>query len=174
VGIQDERLEALLIAGAAKPPGMSQLQPNQQVVRVPAPGMGAQQFLAQGGNGWQVGRVNEQLVGVGASIRPNSNGFAAPNEFGPALSESLLAAGDQFGGAAIGVGIPAFHGLDAPAVGKRQRALGKVENKRPGKRRSGCGQKVWIKIERDAERADVLDKLFWDAVLGEARNHGVR
>jgi len=84
-----------------------------------AMGMGADEGLAQADEIRQVPPVQAELVRVGASVRPHRHRFTAPDQLRAARAEPLPAAEGQLRGTAVGSAVPAFHRLDAPAVGKR-------------------------------------------------------
>ncbi len=100
--IQDVRFQSVLSVRAAETPGMGQLQADQQIIRVPTGGMRVRQALSRRLRKLrQVALVDDELAGIGASIRADGHCFAAPDEFRAALPEALPAAGDQVGGFAV-------------------------------------------------------------------------
>ena len=78
-----------LVVWPAKTPGMRQLKANDQIIRRPVPfAMGLDQRFAQLRQVGFVLLLDDELVGIGASIRADGHRLAAANQFGPALAES--------------------------------------------------------------------------------------
>jgi hypothetical protein len=57
------------------------------------------------------------LIGVCAAVGTDGCGLATPDEFRAALAEVAPAAERVLGGGAVAAGVPAFHGVNAPAIG---------------------------------------------------------
>src|SRR5690349_12275555 len=62
----------------------------------------------------------QNLVGVGASLRPYGRGLASPNQLGAAAAEVSPAPQRMLAGHAGGVAVPTLHRMDAPAVADRE------------------------------------------------------
>src|SRR4029453_14964194 len=56
------------------------------------------------------------LVGIGAAVALDGERFAAPDPLRAALPEVQPPADGVLAGRAVGVAVPPFHGVDAPAV----------------------------------------------------------
>ena len=79
--------------------------------------------------------VDDELVGVRAGVVLDGHGFAAPDPLGSAAAEVAPAPPDQFAGAAVFLAVPAFHGVDHPAVAHAKGANMKAANiERPRQR----------------------------------------
>ena len=57
-----------------------------------------------------------ELIRVGAAIALHGEGFPAPDQLRAALAEMLPATKRVLAGRAVGVSVPSFHRMDAPAV----------------------------------------------------------
>ena len=79
--------------------------------------------------------ADDQLVGVGAAVLADGDGFAAPDQLGAAQAEVVPAPSGQLAGPAVERAVPAFHRQDAPAIAGAQAARLERPGERRGRRR---------------------------------------
>src|SRR5580704_4671073 len=117
VAIYDTRLGFSASVGTAIAAGVGELEADYQAVGV---AHRAFVFVDESGAhaGEAVARVwgDDDLIGIGAAGVIDGGGFAAPDELGAALAETLPSADGVVAGVAVGSAVPAFHGIDGDAV----------------------------------------------------------
>ena len=119
VAIGNARLEAEFVLGLAEPPRVGELEPDHQIAGIAVSLLvSLYQRLAQGGQAGFVRFVDDELVWVGATVRPHRHRLAAEDEFRPALPKPPPAPQHVFGDAPFGGAVPAFHGLNHTTVAK--------------------------------------------------------
>ena len=116
--VSDTRGALVVVVGFAEAAGVGELKADEKAVeRTEGGAMGVGQFAKQRGEAGAVRLSGESLVGVCSAIGADGGSFTTPDEFGAALAEVAPAAERVFGGRTVAIGVPAFHGVDAPAIG---------------------------------------------------------
>jgi len=121
-GIEERMMvgDAGLTAGArrlGKSARVRELQGDEEVVDGAEPRLVcAVYFRVERPKAGDVAGRSEELVGVRATFRKHTHRLPTPDEFRAALAKPLPASQQRLGGPAIERGIPALHGMDAPAV----------------------------------------------------------
>ena len=154
---RDPRLGASLVRGLAEPPGVGELQADQQVVggAVALPVL-VDQRAAQAGQIVDGVLADAELVGVGAAGVLDGHRLASPDQLGAAPAEGAPAPLDQVRGPPVGGAVPSLHGLHAEAVAHGAAVRkGQRLRQRPGGIALGEG-----KLFGDAELVQVLGELL--------------
>ena len=109
------------------------------------------------------------LVWVGPTVGLNRGSLASPDELGPTEAEVAPAAEGVLRGGTVRVGVPPFHGVDAPAVTDHEAAHldGLGERRTRGSGEDGIVEReVEVKLlETLAKGVDVLESGDLDVVL---------
>jgi hypothetical protein len=71
---------------------------------------------SESGKAGKILAIDDELVGIGAAIGPNSHGFSAVNELRAALAEALPPAHNVVGNASARGPVPPFHRLNGVTV----------------------------------------------------------
>src|SRR5437667_8806701 len=96
---------------------MRQLKADDQIIRVAKTArVRLDQGLAQLCQAGLVGFIDDELIGIGASIRPHGHRFPAEDELRAALAESLPTPKHLWSHAPCCGPIPAFHRLNGVAI----------------------------------------------------------
>ena len=162
---------------------MSQLQTNQQIVRVAESfAMGVQQDLPQFGQSTPRFSGGQELIGIGAALGANGKRLPSPNQLRPAQSEIAPPSPHVFSRHARFRPVPPLHRLDGEAVadndvantvrlGKRRLRGGKnaVVTGQLHSQLLGMGQQVGALFEAgDAPKTDGISQ-FCGAAATEPR-----
>jgi hypothetical protein len=115
--IEDLRFQKVFAVRPAEPAGVSDLQPDYEVIRASEPfAMDAGETLSQRSEAVHVPFVYPELIRIGAAFTANGDSLAAPNQFGAALAESEPAPFGIVGRSSVRSPVPSFHRENAPAV----------------------------------------------------------
>ena len=103
--------------GPRKPSGVSELQADHEIIRAAKPSaVRVAQLLQELLQARAVAGCRQRLMRVGPTIRLYRRRLATPHQLRAAAPDVLPAPQGQFAGGPVGIGVPAFHGMDAPAV----------------------------------------------------------
>src|SRR6266850_4908833 len=117
MAISDYRFRAVLGVGAAKASRVRQLQPKDEVISSPEMlVMDSQGFFTQRSQSRGCTIVEDQLIGVGATFREDSNSLSAPDQLRAAATEIQPSPPSQLRRPPIGFAVPSFHGLHREPV----------------------------------------------------------
>src|SRR4051812_22448393 len=111
------RLHAFLVVGFAEAARVRQLKTNHQIVgRAVALLMRANEYFADLGQILFVLFDDDELIRIGSAVGTDRHSFSAVNQLRSAFAKALPATPDFLGRAARGCSIPAFHGMNRPAI----------------------------------------------------------
>src|SRR5579883_2195264 len=170
--IGDYRFEPALVVGAGEAAGMRQLQANQQILRAAkALAMLSDKRFAQLSEIGERLVIQKELMGIGPAVVADSDGFAAPNELGPACAETLPAPARQLAGPALARAVPALHRQDGKAIADGDY----VHNARPFQGRIRAVKQLLIERDVDAQSGQMSAKIrggfqLSDSAIGSHRD----
>src|SRR4029077_16032973 len=115
--IRDPRLEFFVIVRLAEPAGVRELQADHEAVeRAERLAMGVLAFAEQRGQPGAVRRGGERLIRIRPAVRSDGGRFAAPDQLRAAESEVAPPPPRVLARRAIGIRVPTFHRMNAPAI----------------------------------------------------------
>src|SRR5215469_5424105 len=115
--IGDDGFKPALVVGAGEAAGVRQLQTDQQILRAAEAlaMLGDKRFAQLSEIGERI-VIEQELMGIGSAVVADGDGFAAPNELGPAGAETLPASARQLTGPTVAHAVPALHRQDGEAI----------------------------------------------------------
>ena len=102
---------------------MGKLQTDKKICGILARfDMPLDDFFTQGNKIGKILLLNNELIGVGPAVMPDSNSFTPPDKLCATQAEPAPASANKIVWPAIGFRIPAFHGQDGKAIAHGFRA----------------------------------------------------